>query len=102
MPTLNEFGFMADVFYGGDASALTARIDAGVPVMTWLGYFGDTAWVQEDEGAYLLAPDCTSSPSTATTMGASTSPIPVAGTSTITPGATFSACGAFSTAWPWQ
>jgi LysM repeat protein/uncharacterized protein YvpB len=56
VPTLNEFGFMADVFYGGDASALTARIDAGMPVMTWLGYFGDTAWLQEDEGAYLLAP----------------------------------------------
>ena len=56
VPTLNEFGFMADVFYGGDASALTARIDAGMPVMTWLGYFGNTAWVQEDEGAYLLAP----------------------------------------------
>ena len=55
-PTLNEFGFMADVFYGGDASSLTARIDAGMPVMTWLGYFGDTAWVQEDEGAYVLAP----------------------------------------------
>jgi uncharacterized protein YvpB/LysM repeat protein len=56
VPTLNEFGFVADVFYGGDASALTTRIDAGMPVMTWLGYFGDTAWVQEDEGAYLLAP----------------------------------------------
>jgi LysM repeat protein/uncharacterized protein YvpB len=56
VPTLNEYGFMADVFYGGDASSLTARIDAGMPVMTWLGYFGDTAWVQEDEGAYLLAP----------------------------------------------
>jgi uncharacterized protein YvpB/LysM repeat protein len=56
VPTLNEFGFMADVFYGGDASALTARIDAGMPVMTWLGYFGDTAWIQEDEGAYLFAP----------------------------------------------
>jgi LysM repeat protein/uncharacterized protein YvpB len=56
VPTLNEFGFMADVFYGGDASALTTRIDAGMPVMTWLGYFGDTAWVQEDEGSYLLAP----------------------------------------------
>ena len=56
VPTLNEFGFTADVFYGGDASALTARIDAGMPVMTWLGYFGDTAWVQEDEGTYLLAP----------------------------------------------
>jgi LysM repeat protein/uncharacterized protein YvpB len=55
-PTLNEFGFMADVFYGGDPSALTTRIDAGMPVMTWLGYFGDTAWVQEDEGSYLLAP----------------------------------------------
>jgi uncharacterized protein YvpB/LysM repeat protein len=56
VPTLNEFGFMADVFYGGDSSALTTRIDAGMPVMTWLGYFGDTAWVQEDEGSYLLAP----------------------------------------------
>jgi uncharacterized protein YvpB len=55
-PTLNEFEFMADIFYGGDASALTARIDSGMPVMTWLGYFGDTAWVQEDEGTYLLAP----------------------------------------------
>jgi len=56
VPTLNEFGFTADVFYGGDASALTARIDAGMPVMTWLGYFGDTGWIQEDDGAYLLAP----------------------------------------------
>jgi uncharacterized protein YvpB/LysM repeat protein len=56
VPTLNEFGFVADVFYGGDASALTARIDAGMPVMTWLGYFGDTGWVQEDEGSYLLVP----------------------------------------------
>jgi LysM repeat protein/uncharacterized protein YvpB len=56
VPTLNEFGFTTDVFYGGDASALTARLDAGMPVMTWLGYFGDTAWVQEDEGTYLLAP----------------------------------------------
>ena len=56
VPTLNEFGFMADVFYGGDASALTERLDDGMPVITWLGYFGDTGWVQEDEGAYLLAP----------------------------------------------
>ena len=56
VPTLNEFGFMADVFYGDDASALTARIDAGMPVITWLGYWGNTGWVQEDEGAYLLVP----------------------------------------------
>jgi uncharacterized protein YvpB/LysM repeat protein len=56
VPTLNEFGYIADVFYGSDASALTARIDSGMPVLTWLGYFGDTAWMQEDAGAYLLAP----------------------------------------------
>jgi uncharacterized protein YvpB/LysM repeat protein len=56
VPTLNEFGFIGDVFYGGDPSALTARIDAGMPVITWLGYFGDTGWVQEDEGSYLLVP----------------------------------------------
>jgi LysM repeat protein len=55
-PTLNEFGYIGDVFYGGDASSLTARIDAGMPVLTWLGYFGDTAWLQEDEGSYQLAP----------------------------------------------
>lgn len=56
VPTLNEFGFVGEVFYGGDAAALTTRIDAGMPVMTWLGYFGDTAWLQEDDSAYLLAP----------------------------------------------
>ena len=55
-PTLNEFGFMADVFYGADAAALTARLDGGMPVIAWLGYFGDTGWVQEDEGSYLLVP----------------------------------------------
>jgi LysM repeat protein/uncharacterized protein YvpB len=56
VPTLNEFGYVADVFYGGDPGSLTARLDAGMPVMTWLGYFGDTAWQQNDEGSYLLAP----------------------------------------------
>lgn len=56
VPTLNEFGFVGDVFYGGDAASLTARLDAGMPVMTWLGYFGDTAWQQSDDGTYLLAP----------------------------------------------
>lgn len=56
-PTLNEFGFVGDVFYGGgDPSSLTARLDAGMPVVTWLGYFGDTGWVQEDLGSYLLVP----------------------------------------------
>jgi LysM repeat protein/uncharacterized protein YvpB len=56
VPTLTEFGFVADVFYGGDPASLTARLDAGMPVITWLGYFGDTAWQQSDEGSYILAP----------------------------------------------
>jgi uncharacterized protein YvpB/LysM repeat protein len=57
VPTLNEFGFIGDVFYsGGDPSALTARLDSGMPVITWLGYFGDTGWVQQDGGSYLLVP----------------------------------------------
>jgi uncharacterized protein YvpB/LysM repeat protein len=55
-PTLNDYGFATDIFYGTDASSLTARLDAGMPVLTWLGYFGDNAWLQEDEGSYLLAP----------------------------------------------
>ena len=56
VPTLNEFGFTAEVFYGADPTALTARLDAGMPVIAWLGYFGDNSWVQQDEGSYLLAP----------------------------------------------
>jgi hypothetical protein len=56
VPTRYECGFMADVFYGGNASSLTTRIDAGMAVMTSLGYFGESAEVQEDKGTYPLAP----------------------------------------------
>ncbi len=56
VPTLNDYGFVADVFYGGDVESITARLDAGMPVITWLGYFGHTGWQQSDEGTYLLAP----------------------------------------------
>lgn len=56
VPTLNEWGFNTDVFYGTSAADLTARLDAGMPVITWLGYFGDTGWWQYDAGDYLLAP----------------------------------------------
>lgn len=56
VPTLNEFGYSAEVFYGGAAESLTARLDAGIPVIAWLGYFGDTGWQQYDAGSYLLAP----------------------------------------------
>jgi uncharacterized protein YvpB/LysM repeat protein len=56
VPTLQEWGFNTDVFYGTSAADLTARLDAGMPVVTWLGYFGDTGWQQYDAGDYLLAP----------------------------------------------
>lgn len=56
VPTLQEWGFTTDVFYGTSAADLTARLDAGQPVITWLGYFGDTGWWQYDSGDYLLAP----------------------------------------------
>jgi uncharacterized protein YvpB/LysM repeat protein len=56
VPTLQEWGFNTDVFYGTSAADLTARLDAGMPVITWLGYFGDTGWWQYDAGDYLLAP----------------------------------------------
>jgi uncharacterized protein YvpB len=57
-PTLNNYGFNAEVFYGGDVASLTARLDAGMPVLTWLGYFGDTSWQQWDSNGngYQLAP----------------------------------------------
>lgn len=58
VPTLNNYGFSADVFYGGDVASLTSRLDAGAPVLTWLGYFGDTSWQQWDSSGsgYQLAP----------------------------------------------
>ena len=56
VPTLQQYGFNTEVFYGSSAADLTARLDAGMPVITWLGYFGDTGWWQYDAGDYLLAP----------------------------------------------
>lgn len=56
-PTLHDYGFVGDVFYGGSPESLTARLDSGMPVVVWLGYFGDTGWVQQqDSGSYLLVP----------------------------------------------
>jgi hypothetical protein len=56
-PTLEANGFVADVFYAGnDASALTSRLDGGMPVAVWLGYQGDTAITMEDAGTYSVAP----------------------------------------------
>ena len=44
---LAEFGFYGEVFYGGgDAGALTARLDDGAPVVVWLGLWGDQGYVE--------------------------------------------------------
>jgi LysM repeat protein/uncharacterized protein YvpB len=56
-PTLQANGFIADVFYaGGDASALTARLDDGMPVVTWLGFRGEPGMTMDDAGTYTLVP----------------------------------------------
>lgn len=52
-------GFWGDVFYaGGNASALTARIDQGTPVLVWLSLLGESGWVEEaeDGSTYRLIP----------------------------------------------
>lgn len=39
---LDTFGFQGDAFYAvGDSEALTSRLDAGKPVVVWLGLWGD-------------------------------------------------------------
>ena len=44
-PALNDFGFSGEEFYGqGNPTALTARLDAGLPVIVWLGLWGDTGF----------------------------------------------------------
>jgi uncharacterized protein YvpB len=56
---LSQFGFGGEVFYAqGDSSALTARLDAGLPTIVWLGLWGDTGFYEhtEDGTAYKLVP----------------------------------------------
>ena len=44
---LNDFGFWGEEFYAlGDANALMARLDAGKPVLVWLGLWGDTGFYE--------------------------------------------------------
>lgn len=52
-PVLNEWGFTTEVFYSfGDTSQLTAQLDAGRPVVTWLGFWGNTRERLTDDGNY--------------------------------------------------
>jgi uncharacterized protein YvpB len=58
VPAVQAYGFWADEFYAqGDASALTRRIDAGAPVMVWLGLWGDNGFYEwtADGTPYKLA-----------------------------------------------
>lgn len=57
-PTLNANGYGVDVFYSyGDPAALKTRLDQGLPVAVWLGYWGDTSFVEvgDDGVSYKLA-----------------------------------------------
>ena len=53
VPTLNRYGFAGEVMYTeGDVAPLRAQLDAGRPVVTWLGFWGDTREVLTDEDSY--------------------------------------------------
>jgi uncharacterized protein YvpB len=46
-PALANYGFYGEEFYAqGNATALTARLDQGTPVLVWLGLWGDTGFYQ--------------------------------------------------------
>ena len=52
------FGFRGEVFYAeGDAGALTARLDRGLPTLVWIGLFGDTGYYETaaDGTSYKIA-----------------------------------------------
>lgn len=56
VPVLNDYGYAGEVFYSmGDADQLIAHIDAGHPVVVWLGFWGDTRERLHDDGTYSVA-----------------------------------------------
>ncbi|MCA9833762.1 MAG: C39 family peptidase [Thermomicrobiales bacterium] len=53
VPVLNAHGYVGEVFYSeGDTTELIAQLDAGHPVVTWLGFWGDTRERLDDDGTY--------------------------------------------------
>ncbi len=58
---LTGFGFTAEAFYAdGDSNALTARIDAGLPVVVWVTYnlaAQERTVVENEMGRYSLIPE---------------------------------------------
>jgi uncharacterized protein YvpB len=48
---LSYFGYYGEVFYtGGDTGALINRIDDDIPVLVWLGLWGDLIHIEETDG----------------------------------------------------
>lgn len=57
-PALPQYGFSGEVFYGqGNPTSLTARLDRGIPVLVWVGLWGDTSFYEyaDDGTRYKLA-----------------------------------------------
>ena len=55
-PVVHDYGFSTDIFYGqGDTTQLKAELDAGHPVLVWLGLWGDTRERLSDDGNYSVA-----------------------------------------------
>lgn len=56
VPVLNQWGFTGEVFYAeGATGQLTSNLDAGHPVVVWLGFWGDTRVRLADDGNYSVA-----------------------------------------------
>lgn len=56
---LAEFGFVGEPLYAaGDASVLTNHLDAGLPMLVWLGFWGDLSFYEytPDGTPYKLTP----------------------------------------------
>ena len=53
VPTLNANGYVGESFYSeGDTEILKQHLDAGHPVVVWLGFWGDTRERLNDDGQY--------------------------------------------------
>lgn len=53
VPTLNAHGYIGEVMYTeGNVGPLLAQLDAGHPVVVWLGFWGNTRDVKTDEDTY--------------------------------------------------
>ena len=55
---LAEFGYVGDVFYGGNSGIqMMEYLDQGIPVIVWLGLWGDTSFTESSDGStYTLLP----------------------------------------------